>query len=145
MNMRTVKQASDYSGIPAALIKAVIKQSGGTESLEDVMNHGASGGFSGFIYYTETAAFFEKHKKAIIKMVKEMASTMGQDPDTMVASFSCLKVSLYDNEGMNEIRHFLDDKVKKGERQPREYDGNQVTNALAWFALEEVARAMCDE
>ena len=36
------------------LIKAVIRQLGGKEALEDVYNHGADGGFSGFTYYSET-------------------------------------------------------------------------------------------
>jgi len=143
--MRTVKQASDNSGIPTSLIKAVIKQLGGTEDLMDVMNHGASGGFSGFTYYGDTVTFFKKYKKAIVKMVKEMASAIGESPENMVASFGCLKIDPNNEEGMHEIRHILDGKVKKGEYRPAEDEGLQIKNALAWFALEEVARTMCDE
>jgi hypothetical protein len=134
--MRTVKQASEQSGIPTTLINAVIRAVG-KESLPDVMNHGANTGWAGFTYTADCVAFFKRHKIAILAMVNSMASDMGEVPATMVAGFNCLKIKADDAEGMREVYRALDGRVQG--------DETVVANALAWFALEEVARAMCDE
>ena len=135
--MRTTKQAIAQSGIPARLINATIRQLGGRDSLEDVYNHGASGGYCGFTYYNDTSAFFKRNKAEILSLVGSMARELGEQPAAMVASFGCLKIKPDDSEGMREVYRCLDGRVNR--------DDTQVCNALAWFALEEVARAMCEE
>jgi hypothetical protein len=135
--MRTIKQAIENSGIPSRLVNAVIRQLGGKESLKDVYNHGASGGFCGFSYYADTCAFFKRNKVEILGLVDSMARDTGEQPAAIVAGFNCLKIKPEDSEGMREVYRCLDGRVNR--------DDTQVSNALAWFALEEVARAMCDE
>lgn len=123
------------------LQKNVIEQLSGSsrltqetrETLEDVTRGGASGGFSGFIYYNETVAFFKKNRHEIIAMVEEMSEEFGQDPVQFVASFNCLDD---DRETRAEIARALYGNLKK--------DDYLVANALAWFALEETARQLTD-
>lgn len=123
------------------LQKNVIKQLSGSsrlnpdtlDTLEDVANHGANAGFSGFIYYTETVAFFKKNRREILAMVEEMSEEFGQDPVQFVASFNCLD---NDRETRAEIARTLYGSLKK--------DDHLVANALAWFALEETARQLTD-
>lgn len=135
--MRTTKQAIENSGIPSRLINATIRQLGGRDKLEDVYNHGASIGHCGFTYYKETCAFFKRNKADILGLVKSMARDFGRQPAAMVAGFGCLKINPKDSEGMRKVYRALDCRVNR--------DDTQVANALAWFALEEVARAFCDE
>ena len=134
--MRTVKQASEQYGIPTTLINACIRAVG-KESLPDVMTHGANTGWPGFTYTADCAAFFNRHKVAILRMVNDIASDLGEAPAPMVAGFNYLKIKADDSEGMRAVYRALDGRVQG--------DETQVANALAWFALEEVARAMCDE
>jgi hypothetical protein len=101
------------------------------DSLEDVCRHGASGGVSGFTYYTETLAFYKSHKADILAMAQNMADDMGEEMLAMVAGFNCLK----------------DDKLSATEIGEALFSGRgdaaqSVRNAMAWFALEEVAREL---
>ena len=73
------------------IYKAVIKQLGGKESLKDVTNHGADGGFSSFIYHSDTVEFFRKNKKHIIMLAENMANDLGEDVTNMIKGFNCLK------------------------------------------------------
>lgn len=138
------------------LINAVIRQlSENTKidedtraTLRDVTEHGAGGGFSGFIYYTETVAFFKKNRKAILDLVGEYARELGETPIQFVASFNCLKPSPADKYGAGYSRQ-QDIEDTQAEIARALYgrlaqDDTQVPNALAWFALEEVARHITD-
>jgi len=75
------------------LITAVKRNLGGDvkQQLKDITNHGISGGFGGFIYYSDTVKFFKNNRAEIIELVREMAQEFGQDPIEFVASFNCLK------------------------------------------------------
>lgn len=139
------------------LINAVVKQLTGNakidqdtrDALRDVANHGADGGFGGFIYYSETVKFFKKNRALILELVNEYAQEFGQSPIDFVHSFNCLKPSPADkygggysrqqdiNETQAEIARALYGRLKS--------DDTQVPNALAWFALEEVARHITDQ
>ena len=134
--MRTVKQASEQTGISTTLINAVIRKVG-KDHLQDVMTHGADTGWNGFTYTIDCVNFFKRHKADILRMINDLASDLGENPAVMVANFSCLKIKADDAEGMREIYRALDRRIQG--------DETTVANALAWFALEEVARAMCDE
>jgi hypothetical protein len=128
----TTKQASERSGISEALVRAVVRQLGGRDYLADVARHGADAGFPGFMYYSDTVAFFKRNRAAILALVESMANDLGEEPLAMVAHFNCLAPA--DNQEKASIARCL-----YGGRLTD--DDTQVANALAWFALEEVARA----
>lgn len=118
------------------LINAVIAQLGYDEIdaecrdvLREVSRHGADAGFGGFIYYTETRAFFESNRASIVELVKQYADDFGQDSISFVAGFNCIDDDI---ETRDEIGRAIYGKLEGGD--------TLVANALAWFALEEVAR-----
>lgn len=117
------------------LARAVVKQFGDDEafieSAPDVVNHGINGGFSGWIYYTETTAFARKNRAAITELAEELASDFGMGTLEMVQGFNCLGKEDYST---NEIGRAL---YGRG-------DDTQILNALAWFAAEEVCREWRD-
>lgn len=122
--------------IPASLVRAVIRQSGGiesfTEDAQSITNHGVNGGFHGWIYYTDTVAFTKRHKAAILELCKDIAESVGEDNIySLIASFACAKG--YSAEEVAEAIH-----------NSRSEDRTTIYNCLAWFAAEEVARAYCD-
>jgi len=157
--MKTTKQVIENSGIDPTLVRAVVRQLGDKTYLEDVHNHGADAGYSGFTYYSDTVKFFKAHRKAITALVESMANDLGESPVDMVAGFQCLggrEIQKAVNE--NRFREHLHESAKQkviNEYAPSVsrclYGGRltdedtTVANALAWFALEEVARAFCDE
>jgi hypothetical protein len=133
----TLAQFCDQSYLDAKLIRSVVRQRGGwesfTESAEDITRHGASGGFGGFIYYRETEPFAARNMSLILAAAKDMAEQFGdEDEYQLIAGFNCLKPDY--TVGM--VAAAIHDR-KSGDR-------TMVLNALAWFALEEVARSYCD-
>jgi hypothetical protein len=133
--MKTTKRVIEESNISPKLIRSVLLQLGGRESLEDISRHGISGGFSGFIYYSETVAFYKRNRKDILALLKEYASDFGlHSAAEVVSGFNCLK----GNSDLQEsIGRCLYGRITD--------EDTMVANALAWFAAEEVARAFCDE
>lgn len=132
---KTLKNFIDYSDINAGLIRAVVRQSGGWQSFQesapDIANHGIAGGFSGWIYYTETCQFYAKNQGVIVELVEHQADDYDyQSAQDMVKGFSSLDTTL------SEIGYTL-----YGNK--RQHD-TQVANALAWFAAESVASAYND-
>lgn len=135
MSKITMKAFIENSHVDASLIRAVVRQIGGWESFketaQDVANHGADAGFSGFIYHSETVPFAKRNKKAILEYAKQLAHDIGDGNWLdLIAGFNCIKI-----EASEVARAYYD---------PRSEDRTQVFNALAWFALEEVARAYID-
>lgn len=132
--MNTQREFIERTHLPEALVRAVIRQAGGWQSFsemaQDVANHGADGGFSGFIYYGDTVPFAKRNKAAILEACKQMADDLGESLYGMIAGFNCLKIS----EG----------EAAEGIHNARSDDHTQVMNALAWYALEETARSYCD-
>lgn len=135
--MKTIKEFSSKSHINAALIRAVVKQCGGFDSFKelshDVCNHGADGGFRGFIYYTETCEFFRLNREHIKLALCNMADDLGESMIDMVRGFNCLGKDDYSVDDV-ALTLFAD----------KRHENTQVANACAWFALEEVARSYCD-
>lgn len=115
------------------LKNAVIRRIGGKETLKDVMNHGIDGGFPGFIYYSDTTAFYRRHRKAINEMAEEMANDMGENVLDMIAGFRCLNGFSTAEVG----------KVIYGTWEHTD-EHTAIGNAMAWFAAEEVARDIWD-
>ena len=118
------------------LINAVVEQLGYDDLdsecrdvLQDVARYGADAGFGGFTYYADTCAFFEANHAAIVDLVKQYAEEFGTDVISFVAGFNCLDDDI---ETRDEIGRAIYGKLEGGD--------TLVANALAWFALEEVAR-----
>lgn len=130
----TLKQFTSSTSIPAKLIRSTVKQFGGweyfTESANDIASHGAQSGWSGFTYYADTVPFAKRNKKEIIAYSKEMMQDIGEYESLpeFFASFNCLKDYSVD-EISEALYHHLSENL------------TALYNALAWFALEEVARA----
>jgi len=99
------------------LQEAVIEQLGGKESLKDVAEHGASGGYPGFTYYKDTCEFYDKHEAEIWEKLNEEAEGQGITAIQLVAMFG-------DADSVNSADTFK--------------------NMLAWFALETVAREVTE-
>lgn len=139
--VKTMGEFLDYCNnecftLHARVVKAVISKLGGwdrfKETAQDVVNHGASGGFSNFTYYADTCKFYAAYQPEIVAMATAMAEDFGESVVEMVNNFVCLGKdytvdeigkTLYGSEGKHETI---------------------VANALAWFALEEVCRAYVD-
>lgn len=100
--------------------------------MHDVANHGANAGFSGFIYYTDTCAFYQANRNDIIAMARDMMTGLDeQSLSTFIARFNCLNVEPYEVE--DYLMGEADDNI-----------ATMIENALAWFALEEVAHAVVE-
>lgn len=131
--MPTLKKFVAESHIPEKLVRAVVRQIGGWESFtshaEDVDDHGAAGGFTGFIYYSDTVPFARKNRKEIIDVAKELADDIGQGVFKMIAMFRCLNGDYTEGE--------IAEAIYNGKSE----NDVQILNALAWFALEEVCRS----
>lgn len=133
--MTTQKRFIENTNIPEALVKAVVRQSGGwqsfRESAPDITSHGADGGFSGFIYYSDTVPFTKRNRAAIQTYGTEMARDIGAGSFySLVSGFRCIDLT--------------PEQVAEAFHDPKAENRDEVFNALAWFALEEVARAYCD-
>lgn len=114
-----------------ALTRAVLRKLGSRDYLEDIVNHGASGGFPGFAYYSDTVEFFNDHRALILARARDDSAEYGQGMLEMIAGFNCLK-----NDKLTA------DQVAAAIYEDTD-DSTTVRNALAWYALEEVARELC--
>ena len=128
------------SSIPATLIRAVVKNMNGwdsfKESAQDVVDHGAGSGFGNFIYYTDTVAFTTKNRKVIAELAAQQAADFGDYSEIeMILGFNCLQ---HDDLTSSDIAKALYGRLTDDDKKTTIY------NALAWYALEEVARAYCD-
>lgn len=137
--MSLTKRINDC-GISPKLCRAVIRQLGGDrdealDTLRDVCRGGANAGFPGFTYYKDTSEFFRQNRSEIVVKVKQMASDLGEEPMDMVAGFGCLTDDAETRESIGRCLY--------GGRLTD--DDTKAENALAWFALEEVARALADD
>ncbi len=118
------------------MTRAILRQLD-REDLESVAAHGADAGWCGFSYYTETVAFFKAHKSDILKLAEEIASDMGEDMIAMIRGFRCLGYSGKPDYTTSEIAEAI--------YSGRGESADIIRNALAWFALEEVARELNPE
>ena len=111
------------------LTRAVVRQIGGWEEFkeraQDICSHGADGGYSGFIYYSDTVKFYEDHKAEIYSLVHNTSQEFGDESAiAFVKNFACLKESTEEEIGKTLYGGEVD---------------TFVANALAWFALESVS------
>jgi hypothetical protein len=99
--------------------------------LENCAEHGANVGFPGFIYYSDTIAFFRKNRKDIVNNIEQTAAEMGEDLIKMVQSFGVFRNSTPPTS--DEVGKALWDSA---------YQYDELTNlynVFAWYALEEVS------
>jgi len=112
------------------LINAVINRIG-LDNVDNVNRHGIDGGFSGFVYCSDTHAFAMRYRKLIVKLLEEQASDMGLEVVEMVSGFGVFRSSKMDNEDKKDLYKYL------GGGRPSQ---GTITNVMAWFAAEEVCR-----
>ena len=55
--------------------------------IKDIATHGCSGGVSGLTYYTETIAFYDKHKKEIWDMLYDLSEDTGFSVPFLMSDF----------------------------------------------------------
>jgi hypothetical protein len=122
----------------AKLAAAVIRQCGGWEAFvnmaHDLERGGIDGGFHGFIYTAETVAFTQRNRQLIQDLAKSQAEVYGWGIIDMIKNFGCFR-----NDKPTE--HDVATALYGG----RKTDGtDNVMNALAWYAGEEIAREYRD-
>jgi hypothetical protein len=100
-------------------------------NLADCSKHGADGGFPGFIYHSETTAFFLHNRRDIIKNLEVTAEELGTDLIKMVQSFGVFRYTTPPTAG--EIGKALWDTGRVQESLTELY------TVFAWFCLEEVS------
>ena len=110
------------------------------EQLADVARHGADAGWAGFTYTAETVAFYKAHKADILDLANQLASDLGEDTIAMIQGFRCLghqarfTGAWACDYSANEIAEAL--------YSGRGESADTIREAMAWFALEEVAREL---
>ena len=133
----TIQKMIDNSNIPARLIRAVIRQSGGFESFKemapDITNHGVDGGFHGWVYYVDTIKFWKNNRKEIMATAEEQAKDFGQGTLEMIQGFGVFRNDPISQDDLAKVLY-----TGKGD------DATIVQNVMAWYAAEEVARLYND-
>ena len=131
----TLKNFIEFTNTDGKLIKAVKRQYGyGWDDFQDYLKNvsnspcGAAGGFSGFIYYSETSNFWRRNRKIITEQLSELAFSLGENVLQMVMSFGGIKDGDFSEDEVGRALY--------GNYNPDLY---QIYNVFAWFALEEVA------
>jgi hypothetical protein len=148
--MRTIKQFTNSAGhIDAGLIRAVIRQMGGFESFKesapDICAHGIDGGFNGFIQYSDTVAFYGRNRATINAMAANMASELKEGGAIeLIGSFGCLSTRSPKPGDYSRVPDYTADEIGATMYGAKSRMDTQISNALAWFAAEEVARAYVD-
>lgn len=82
------------------------------ECWEEIAQHGAAAGWRGFTYYKDTEEFYDNNENEILELAGQAAEDCGHDTICEFVSTFATPVET----------------------------ASQYKNALAWFALEEVAR-----
>lgn len=130
--MKTATQAINDSGLNATLVRAIVRTVG-LDSLSDIANYGADGGYPGLTWTSDTVAFYKRHKKAILQLAENMADDLGEDLLKMIANFGCLRQYKLTTSEVAKALYGRCDQWS-----------DTVQNAMTWFAAEEVARAFED-
>jgi len=136
MNKQLIKAVSEQCGYEA--IDLIKDDAELVQLLSDVSNHGASGGYGAFIYHRDTCKFARDNMPLIIEQLKEDASNCGIDVFEMVSQFNCLN----ENYPAFEIASVIFNQAD--EATINDGTDTQILNALALYALEEVAHHVTD-
>jgi len=103
-----------------------------SSEFENCAQHGADGGISGFIYYSETIPFFKKNRQDIVNHMEQTAAECGTDIISMVQGFGVFRHG--DKPTPSEVGRALWDSGQQWD------DLTTLYNVFAWYALEEVSR-----
>lgn len=136
--MKTTEQVRVEQTRFPRLTRAILRRLD-RDQLEDVARHGADAGWPGFSYYHDTAAFYKAHKADILAMAQQEAEEFGQDMLTMIGNFRCLAT------GPDRKTDYTPTEIGEALYSGRGEWANVIRNAMAWFALEEVARELNPE
>jgi hypothetical protein len=102
-----------------------------SSEFENVAEHGANIGICGFIYYTETIAFFKANQSDIVEHLENASREFGMDLFSMVQGFGVFRNS--EKPSVIDIgRALWGNKIVQPEL-------TQLYNVFSWYALEEVA------
>lgn len=129
--MKTKAQVLKDNPNYTKLINAVIRQLGGMENISDINRHGIDGGFSGFIYYSDTHKFAMRNRDQIVDLLDDTADQLGEKVVEMVSNFGVFRNSPMDADEKRDLYMYL------GGGKP---EGRTITNLMAWFAAGEVCR-----
>lgn len=138
--MKSLRSFKEYCGGSLAALVVPVKNQLGCSSVSEFWDqlenvgrspYGAASGFTGFIYYSETVAFWRAYRAKITKCLGDLAESLGEDTLHMVCSFNSLEGYEYD-----EIARALYGNYNS--------DYDYIYNTFAWFALEEVAHRYSD-
>ena len=116
------------------LQKRVLKQCGVSlkEFKANVSDYrDASGGISGFIYYTETHDFAMKNQSLIVELLEDQAEQLGEDVVEMVSNFGIFRRDPISKEDKKDLYNFLGGNKK--------ITSGPITNVLAWLCVEQLA------
>ncbi len=128
--MISKKQVLQNNSEYKTLINAVINRIG-LDNVENVNGHGIDGGYSGFIFCSDTHSFAMRYRKLIVKLLEEQADQFGEEVVSMVSNFGVFRNSPMDNEDRKELYKYLGG---------GKCEQSTITNLMAWFAAEEVCR-----
>ena len=135
MNNQLIKAVSEQCGYEADDAELI-------QILKDVIKNDVDGGHLGFITYYDTCKFARDNMPLIIEQLEEDASSCGMDVFEMISHFDCLEVSTKGVYQPFEIASVMFDQAD--EATINDGADTQILNALAWYALEEVARYVTD-
>ena len=137
-----MKAVNVYDTRFPSLTQAVLDQIGEgdtvetRDTLQGVVEHSADAGWPGFTYCTDTIAFFFKNRTEIRKLLSEVCSELGQTEIETIRNFGCLVDSKRKPE-------YSAEEAGVALYSTEETDSSDcIRNALAWFALEEIAREL---
>lgn len=130
----------DNRGFDPMLTIAVIEQfdvEAFMNYAEDVTNHGIMGGFSGWVYYDETEAFYLAHRDKIIQWAKNLNESIGSNDSylAMIAEFNLMKQGDFDIDQIAEMIYTNNQDLD---------DFAQFANNMAWGVAEDVCRDYTD-
>lgn len=106
------------------------------EQLEDVARHSADAGWNGFTMTADCVAFYKAHKADILEMAKQDSADFGQGVIEMIQCFRCLTA------GNGGKPHYTQDEIAEALYSGRSEFADTIRNAMAWYALETVAREL---
>lgn len=104
------------------------------DTLQDIARHGVDAGYVGFTYYADTCRFALDNWAGITDLARVLAHDLGvASLCELIAGFRCLR-----GTSVAAVVDVLMEPSCDNELY------TQVLNALAWFALEETARAIVE-
>ena len=132
---KTLKDFREYCGETLGALVVPVKMQMGLDvedffdELGNVSNspYGAGAGYSGFIWYTDTVAFWRRNKNKIMDYANEMAESLGETTLDMVCGFNGFKGDYTPDEVAGALYGNFNEEF------------TQIYNGMAWFVLEEVA------